>query len=354
MGNTESHTALVCGFTDDDSGGVFAYRPDPDDGSLEHLADNPIRAVSFLAVGPDRERAYTVNRVEGGTVTSLDLDPTGGTLTRLNRQSSEGSGPAYVSVDATRSYAFVANYAGGTVAMLPIEDDGQLGEAADVVSHEGSGPNAGRQEAPHPHSIDPGPEDRHVYAPDLGTDRVVSYRIDFEEGRLRHEAVPDAEVQSGAGPRHLDFHPNGRFCYLINELDSTIVAFEYDPETGALEEIQTVGTLPDEFDGHNQCADIHVHPSGEWLYGSNRGHDSIAIYGIDDGTGRLDPVGHESTRGHWPRNFAIDPAGRYLYAENRRSDSVVAFEIDPESGELTPTGDRLELPEPLCMAFVEA
>jgi len=354
MGDTDSNTALVCGFTDDEAGGVFAYRQETDGGVLSRLTKTPLAAVSFLAVGPDCERAYTVNRVEGGAVTSFDLDPTGGTLTRLNHQSSEGAGPAYVSVDATGSYAFVANYAGGTVAMLPIREDGRLESATDVVSHEGSGPNADRQGEPHPHSIDPGPENRYVYAPDLGADRVVSYRIDVAEGRLRGEEVPDAEVQAGAGPRHLDFHPNGRFCYLINELDSTIVAFEHDPETGALEEFQTVGTLPDEFDGHNQCADVHVHPSGEWLYGSNRGHDSIAIYAIDDETGRLDPVGHESTRGHWPRNFAIDPAGRYLYAENRRSDSVVTFGIDADSGGLTPTGETLELPEPLCMVFVGA
>ncbi|MFB6295567.1 MAG: lactonase family protein [Halobacteriales archaeon] len=353
MTDTTSPTALVCGFADDDSGGVFAYRQDPDDGSLERLRTTPLAAVSFLAVGPDRERAYTVTRVEGGVVTSFDLDATEGALSRLNRRSSEGAGPAYVSVDATGSYAFVANYAGGTVAALPIDDDGHLGPASDVVRHEGSGPNADRQEEPHPHSIDPGPENRYVYAPDLGTDRVVTYRIDFEEGRLRGDGVPDVEVQPGAGPRHLDFHPNGRYCYLINELDSTVVAFEQDPETGALEAFQTVGTLPDEFDGLNQCADVHVHPSGEWLYGSNRGHDSIAIYGIDAETGRLDPVGHESTRGHWPRHFAIDPAGRYLYAENRRSDSVVTFAIDPDTGKLTPTGDRLELPEPLCLLVVD-
>lgn len=354
MSDAGSYTALVCGYTEDNSGGVFAYGLDQADGSLEHLARSPMRAVSFLAVGPDRERAYTTDRVEGGVVTSHRIDSSEGTLTRLNRQSSEGSGPAYVSVDATRSYAFVANYAGGTVSMLPIDDDGRLGEASDVVEHVGSSVNPDRQAAPHPHSIDPGPENRYVYAPDLGTDRVAIYRIDFEAGALRPAEAGHAAVHDGAGPRHLDFHPNGRFCYLINELDSTITAFECDPDTGALAEIETVSTLPMGYDEESYCADVHIHPAGEWLYGSNRGHDSIAIFEIDEDTGRLDAVGHESTRGNWPRNFAVDPTGEYLYAENRRSDSVVTFEIDLDTGELTATVDRLELPEPLCMAFVKS
>ena len=351
MVDADAPLALACSYTEDDSGGIFSYRWNRSDGTLHEVARMPASATTYGAVHPAGTHVYTANRVEGGVVTAYRIDENGA-LTGVNRQSSEGVGPCFVSVDATGRYAFVANYSAGTVAMLPIEEDGRLGEATDVVEHDGSSVDPERQEGPHPHAIVPGPENRFVYVPDLGTDRIAIYRIDFENGTLRPADVPHTPVHEGAGPRHLDFHPTGRFAYVIHELDSAITAFEHDAETGALDEIETVETLPDHFEEDSFCADVHVHPSGTWVYGSNRGHDSIAIFEVDRDSGRLRPVGHEPTRGHWPRDFALDPSGRYLFVENRRSDSLVAFAVDAATGRLRATGQRLSLPEPLCFLFV--
>ena len=354
MVDAHSHLALVCSYAEDDSGGVFSYRWNESDGSLDALERTPARATTFGVVHPRGTYFYTTNRFDGGVVSAFRIDHESGELVELNRRSSGGAGPCHVSVDATGRFVFVANYTEGTIAMLPIEADGRLGDATDVVEHEGSSVDPERQADPHPHSISPGPANRFVYVPDLGTDHVVIYRIDADEGRLRPTDATHATVHEGAGPRHLDFHPNDRFAYVINELDSTISAFEYHPESGALETIQTVGTLPDGFEEDSFCADIHVHSTGKWVYGSNRGHDSIAIFEVDRESGRLRSVGHEPTRGHWPRNFALDPSGRFLCAENRRSDSMVVFEVDEGTGRLTATGQRVSLPEPLCLQSVTA
>ena len=352
MVDADSPLALACAYTEDDSGGIISYRWNQSDGTLHEVARMPAPATTYGAAHPAGTHVYTTNRVDGGVVTAYRLDNETGALTTVNRQSSEGVGPCFVSVDATGRYAFVANYTAGTVAMLPIEADGRLGEATDDVEHDGSSVDPDRQEGPHPHAIVPGPENRFVYVPDLGTDRIAIYRIDFENGTLRPADPPYTPVHEGAGPRHLDFHPTERYAYVIHELDSAITAFEYDPETGALDEIGTVETLPHDAEGENFCADVHVHPSGAWVYGSNRGHDSIAIFEVNPESGRLRAVGHESTCGHWPRDFALDPSGRFLYAENRRSDSLVSFAVDAATGELRATGQRLSLPEPLCLQFV--
>lgn len=308
----------------------------------------PAEAVSFLALHPEGGHLYAVS---DDTVGAVRVDDPSGELTELNRQLTEGASPCYVSVDASGRYAFVANYEAASVSMFPLREDGRLEEASDVVHHEGSSIDPDRQDVPHPHSIRPGPENRFVYVPDLGTDRVVIYRIDFETGTLRPAQTPFVELHDGSGPRHLEFHPDGRHAYVINELDSTLTAFEYSPDDGALDELETVTTLPEGYDDESYPAEVRVHPSGRWLYGSNRGHDSIAVFEIDEESGGLDIVDHESTRGHWPRHFAIDPEGRYLYAENRRSDSIVSFEIDEGTGELSFMGVKYDLPEPICMVF---
>jgi len=351
MVDPEPLLAFACGYAEDGSGGVFSYQFDPTDGSLRPLTRTKSEAAMYAGLHPSGDYIYTANRISNDVITAYRVDDTGG-LKALNRQSSEGTDPSYISVDSAGEYAFVSNYTGGTVAMLPIEGDGRLQPASDIIDHEGSGPNPDRQAQPHPHSANLGPEEDFLYVPDLGTDRIAIYWIDREGGRLRPAAQPHATVQPRAGPRHLDFHPNERFCYVINELDGTIVAFEYDPETGALDRIENVSTLPAKYDGHNQCAEVQVHPTGNWLYGSNRGHDSIAIFEIDQRTGHLDAVDHEPTGGHWPRHFTLDPSGAHLYAENRRSDSVVAFAVDEDTGRLRQTGQRFELPEPVCLQFV--
>jgi 6-phosphogluconolactonase len=247
----------------------------------------------------------------------------------------------------------VANYLGGSAAVFPVLDGGDLGEASCVARHEGSGPNPKRQQQPHPHSANLGPNEDFVYVPDLGTDRVMIYRLDVERAVIEPSDPDSAELAPGSGPRHMTFHPNERFAYVINELGNTITGFAYDAETGALEEIETVPTLPEGFDGENKTADIHITPSGKFLYGSNRGHDTLVIYRIDEETGKLTFVGHEPTQGKTPRNFAIDPTGQYLLAANRESDNIVIFRIDGETGKLEPTGQIVEVPAPVCIVMME-
>lgn len=351
MSSPASYLAFVGTFTDGDA--VYTYRVDADTGATERLAASDAgESPSYLALHPGGTHLYAVNHVEDGTVVALEIDRETGALSRLNRRSTGGgASPCYCSVDATGSYVLIAHYRGGRVSMVPIEADGRVGDPTAVVDHHGSGPDPDRQTGPHPHSIVPGPDNRYVYVPDLGADRIVVYELDLDEGTLRPADPPAVTLHGGAGPRHLEFHPDGRFAYVINELDSTLTALERDPETGALTAIDTASTLPPEFEGENLGADVHVHPSGRWVYGSNRGHDSVAIFAIED-DGRPRPVAHEPTRGAKPRVFALDPPGAHLFAANQDDDELVVFRIDGETGEPTATGHVAEVPRPTCVKFL--
>jgi 6-phosphogluconolactonase len=287
----------------------------------------------------------------GGAVSAFAVDPATGGLTFLNRQSAHGGGTCFVTVDQTGHYVLAANYRSGTAVILPIEAEGRLGEASDWVQHTGSSVNAQRQEGPHAHSINLDPFNRRAYVPDLGIDKIMIYQVDLTEGKLIANDPPFAQLQAGAGPRHFAFHPNGRYAYGINELDSTMTAFLYNEADGSLTEQETLSTLPADFTGSSACADVHVHPNGRFLYGSNRGHDSIVLYEIDEATGRLTLIGHESTQGEHPRNFGLDPTGSFLLVANQNTDNVVIFRIDQDTGQLTPTGQILDVPSPVCVKF---
>lgn len=339
-----------------ESEGIYVYSLDGDTGALEPVTkfagiDNP----TYLTLHPQDNYLYAINEVtnfgagEAGGVTAFTLDPETGILTLLNQQSSEGPGPCYISVDQTGELALVANYAGGSVSILPIEQDGSLAPASDFVQHSGSSVNPQRQAGPHAHSIQPDPTNRYAFAADLGLDKLLAYRLDLDEGKLEPNDEPWVELAPGAGPRHFAFHPNGEYVYVITELANTIVAFSYDEDRGALDEIQTVSALPEGFEETNYCADIHILPSGKFLYGSNRGHDSIVIFSIDEETGRLTYVDHESTQGETPRNFCIDPSGSFLLAANQDTDNIVTFHIDQETGKLTPTGHQANVSMPVCL-----
>ena len=306
-------------YTHTDSRGIYTCRFDDDTGALKQVsvatgAGNP----SFLALHPNKRFLYAASEVmefdgkEQGAVYAYSIDADTGGLTYLNSRGAGGPGPCHVKVDATGRFALAANYHGGSVCMLPIEDDGSLAPASEFIQHEGSSVNPRRQDQAHAHSINPDAQNRYAYVPDLGQDRVVIYRLDTDDGQLVPNDPAYVEVNPGFGPRHFDFHPGGRWAYLINELGSTITAFEYDRESGSLSEFQVIGTLPTGFSGSNTTADIHVHPSGSFVYGSNRGHDSIAICSVDPSSGQLTPLGHRSTGGRTPRNFSIDPSGRFL------------------------------------------
>ncbi|MCD6465832.1 lactonase family protein [Candidatus Bathyarchaeota archaeon] len=346
-------------YTSEGGKGIHIYQMDPESGMLEELGRvTGVVNPSFLAIDSEQRHLYAVNEVlsfggeKVGAVSSFSIDEKSGKLTFLNNRFSKGAGPCYLSLDETNRYIFVTNYDGGSVCVLPINGDGSLGEPVDFVRHEGSSINPLRQEGPHPHSVITGPGNMHVYVADLGLDKVMIYKFSLVNGKLSPADQPYVRVKAGAGPRHFVFHPNGKFAYLINELDSTIVAYAYNEKNGSLEEIQTVSTLPIGFRGVNYAADLHLTPSGTFLYGSNRGHDSLAIYRVDGETGRLSYVGHENTGGRTPRNFAIDPSGRFLLVANRRSNNVVVFQINLETGLLKPTGYEAHVPSPACIKIV--
>ncbi len=339
--------------------GIHAWRLDPEAGVMEPLglaADT--KRPGFLALHPSRRFLYAVG--EGttpdgqplGVVRAFAVDPETGVLTLLNEVSSEGANPAHVSVDQTGRYALVANYTGGSVAVLPIGEDGRLGAATDTVRYAGSSVNPQRQQEPHPHAVGVSPDNRFVFVPDLGQDKFFVYRFDAENGTLTPNDPPYAALQPGAGPRHFAFHPKGRFVYVINELLSTVTVFAYDAEAGTMEERQTITTLPPDFSGENTTAEVKVHPNGRFLYGSNRGHNSIVAFSIDADTGALAPVAWEPTQGETPRNFGIDPRGAYLIVGNQNSDSIVPFRINAETGRLTPTGQSFEVASPTYVAFL--
>jgi 6-phosphogluconolactonase len=267
-----------------------------------------------------------------------------------------GGGPAHVSVDRKGLNVLVANYGGGSVAVLPIDADGRLKPSTGFQQHTGSSVNPQRQKGPHAHAINLDPSDRFAYVPDLGLDKILIYRFDSKAGTLTAADPAFASVDPGSGPRHIAFHPDGRYAYVINEMTCTLAAFTRDASRGSLTPLQTISTLPvgQEVAEGFSTAEVMMHPSGRFLYGSNRGHDTIAVFSIDPKTGRLTLVQHESTQGRIPRGFGIDPTGTFLIAGNQRSDSVVVFRIDQKSGRLTPTGQTLQIGAPVSVEFTRA
>lgn len=340
------------------SQGIYVYRLDLADGTLTYVGVAPSgKNPSFVTVHPTGRYLYAVHEVEqfdgqpGGGVSAYALDPETGVPAPLNRQLSQGSIPCHVSTDASGQHVLVANYVGGCVSMLPLEADGSLAPASDVAPHRHLDPNSPPDKRSHAHQIIFDRSQRWAFSPDLGLDQVMVYQPDSATGKLRPRRERSVKVTAGAGPRHMDFHPGGRFAYLINELNGTMLAFAFDPAEGALRELQTVSTLPEGYSGTISCADIHVAPSGKFVYGSNRGHDSLVIFAIDQASGRLSYVGHEPTQGRTPRNFAIDPTGAYLLAANQDTSTIVTFRIDPETGKLAPTGQVTDVPAPVCIKF---
>jgi 6-phosphogluconolactonase len=338
--------------------GIDVFRVDTASGALSHIqtlagVDNP----SFLALHPERPLLYAANETSetasgpGPGVSAFSIDPASGRLTPLNRQPAHGTSPCYVSLDPSGRYVLVANYGDGSLAVFPLEADGRLGAATDVVRHAGSGPNARRQQGPHAHSVRPDPDGGFILACDLGIDKVLVYRLDAATGRLQPNDPPHAATPPGGGPRHLDFHPGRRFLYVNNEISSSVTAFAYDPSRGALQTIETVPTLPADYAGDNSTAQILVHPQGMAVYVSNRGHDSIAVFGVDQSSGRLTPRGHVSTEGRTPRNVNLDPTGRFLYAANQNTHTIVVFRVDQTTGDLQPTGMVTESKAPVCVVF---
>ncbi len=341
--------------------GIHLYGLDPATGALRPRG-RPTAAVnpSYLAFRPGERFLYAVNELKtyegqpGGSLSAFAVDPGTGGLRLLNRQPTRGTDPCHVTVDAAGRHALVANFMSGSVCVLPIRADGGLDAPCDFHQHHGSSVDPARQSGPHAHAVTLDAANRFAFVPDLGIDRLVVYRYDPQSGALGAQERAWLRTAPGAGPRHLAFHPNGRWAYLINELASTLTALAYDPEGGSFREMQTVPTLPAGFTGVSTCADVHVLPQGTFVYGSNRGHDSIAVFRIEPDTGRLVPAGHQPSGGRTPRNFAIDPQGRFLLAANQDSDTVAVFRIDARTGALEPVGPATPVPTPVCLKFPAA
>ncbi|QMU29978.1 lactonase family protein [Adhaeribacter radiodurans] len=353
-----SYFVYVGTYAKPDQDSIFGYRLNTDTGELTRLlavkgGENP----SFLTLDSKKRFLYAVNEIgnynnaKSGAVSAFSVDPGTGQLTLLNQQASEGSSPCYISLDKTEKVALAANYGGGNVIALPIQDNGSLKKAVGNEQHQGSS-ISNRQSGPHAHCIIPDPKNNFIFAVDLGLDQVLGYRLDPKSAKLTRAAQPAFQTKPGAGPRHLTFHPNGQFAFLICELNSTVIALTYNASQGTFSEIQALSTLPTDFTGESYCADVHVSPDGKFLYGSNRGHNSIAVFSINPTNGQLTLVQHVSTQGNWPRNFAIDPSGKILIAANERSDDIFTYRIDSGTGQLTPTGFSAQVPKPVCVQIV--
>lgn len=343
------------------SKGIYAYRFDANKGQLTPIGVSA-EAVdpSFLAVHPNGKYLYAVNEIGNfngevsGAVSAFAIDAKNGGLKLLNQVPTRGAGPCYVSLDKSGSFVLVANYDSGSIASFPVRGDGSLGTASGFVQHSGTGPDKERQEGPHAHWIGTSPDNRFALAVDLGLDQVIVYGFDPDKGVFTPMLSGFAKVKPGSGPRHLAFHPDGKFAYVLSEMASSVTVFSYKAKTGSFSALQTVSTLPNDYSGPKEAAEIAVHPSGKYLYTSNRGHDSIAVFSIDQKKGTLKSLGQVLTGGKTPRHFAIDPTGTYLLAENQESNNIVVFHIDPASGGLTPTGQTVEVPSPVCLTFVQA
>ena len=357
----DKYLLFVGTYTAKESKGIYAYRYDAASSEVAPLGvaaetTNP----SFLSIDPSHRFLYAVNEVPDykggntGAVSAFAIDPRTGKLSLLNQVASRGADPCYIAFDKTGKYALVANYTGGSVVVFPLRADGHIAESSAFVQHAGSSVNHERQEGPHAHWIEITPDNRFAIAVDLGLDELLVYRFDVKTGSLTANIPPYAKLDAGAGPRHLTFHPNGKFAYVVNELQSTITIFSYEASAGALHKLQTVTTLPKTFSGSNDTAEIHVHPGGKFLFASNRGHDSIAVFAIDSHTGALTLVDHFPTQGKTPRNFEIDPTGNLLFVANQDTNTIVVFRIDPNSGRLTATGQTLHVPSPVSLRFMPA
>jgi 6-phosphogluconolactonase len=359
-----NYLLFVGTYTDKESKGIYVYRFDAESSELTSLGlaaetVNP----SFLAIDPSRRFLYAVNEVQkykdakSGVVSAFAIDHQKGDrqtgrVQLLNAVASRGADPCYIAFDRTGKYVLVANYTGGSVAVFPVQPDGHIGESSAFVQHVGSSVNREHQEGPHAHWIETTPDNRFAIVADLGLDELLIYRFDAKSGSLTPNDPPFAKLDPGAGPRHLAFDPNGKFAYVVNELQSTITTFAYDSSHGALEKLATVSTLPKNFSGSNDTAEIKVHPSGKFLFASNRGHNSIALFSINIGTGALTLVDHYPTEGKTPRHFEIDPSGKFLFVANQDTNNIAVFQIDSNNGRLTFTKKTITVPSPVCLKFM--
>ena len=347
-------------YTGPKSKGIYAYRYDAASAKLDSigLVGEMVRP-SFLAPHPGNRFLYAVSELgndgkENGSITAFSIDHKSGVLSALNTVTSGGGGSCHLVVDKTGKSLVVANYGTGSVAAFRVEPDGRLRGPTAFMQHTGSSTDARRQTGPHAHAVVLSADNRFVFVPDLGLDQIRVYRLDAATAGLTPNDPPWFPTKRGTGPRHFAFRPDGKFAYSLHEMGSMVTVWAYTPASGKLAEVQTISTLPGDFHGENNSAEIEVDAGGRYVYASNRGHDSITVFAIEPASGRLTVVQHVPTQGRTPRNFKIDPSGRYLFAANQDSNNIVVFKIDPKTGQLTPSGQVLEVQSPVCVQFVPA
>jgi 6-phosphogluconolactonase len=309
-------------------------------------------APAFFVIDSGGKHLYTCNSGRPGGVSSYEIDPKTGALKLLNSKSAGGANTSYISLDKTGRFALSANYEGGNIEVWPIQPDGSFGERTAFIQHTGRGIDPQRQTHAYAHSIITDPTNRFALSGDLGVDKVFVYRFDEKAGTLAPNDPPSVSIKPGSGARHVKFHPNGKWVYLISEMGSTVTAFNWDTAKGTLAEFQTVSTLPADFKGASACAEMEIHPNGKFLYGSNRGHDSLVVFAIDQSSGKLLLVQHISSAGKTPRNFAFDPTGKWIICTNHDSNNAVVFKIDENTGKLTQVGEPMDVPYPFCERFL--
>jgi 6-phosphogluconolactonase len=355
-----SYFVYVGTYTGPKSKGIYAYRYEPKSGQYTPIGvAAEIQNPSWLVTDPRHRFLYAVTEIGNdakthATISSYSINQKTGALKFLNKVDSEGGGACHLVVDKTGKILFVANYGSGSVASFAIHADGSIGDKTGFDQQSGSSVNPQRQKGPHAHEVVLSPDNRFLFVPNLGTDKIMIYRVDAAKATFTPNDPASVSVKAGLGPRHFTFDPSGKFAYLVCEMGSTVVAFSYDSAKGSLTQIQALSTLPPEFSGENNSAEIHVDRSGRFLYASNRGNDSITVFSIDPAKGTLSKVQVAPTKGNIPRNFVIDPTGKYLLAANQKSDQIVVFAVDPKDGKLQPTGQTIDVGGPVCIDFVPA
>ncbi len=342
---------------DGDSKGIYHATFNSETGKLaKPTLAAEIASPGFVALHPNGKLLYSICQLpdkKGGGVAAFEISDDGRSLRLLNTQPIDDGGAAHIAVDKTARCLFTAQYGGGSVAVFPLTDDGLISPRSALVEHEGSGPNEKRQTKPHPHWVGVDPTNRFLCVPDLGIDRIVIYRIDLDKAQIKPHG--SGVCPPGSGPRHMKFHPNGKWAYVVNELALTVTAFRYDSESGTLEPIQTISTLPEElWEVPCSGSELRIHPGGRFLYAANRGHDSIAAFSIDPTDGKLTFIEREAIRGSWPRNFNLDPTGKWLLAAGAKSNTISVFQINPETGGLIYTGQTVNCPTAICIEFETA
>jgi 6-phosphogluconolactonase len=351
FGQNNTYYLYIGTYTQSTSEGIYIYQFNSTTGDFKPVGITKVTNPCFLAISPDQRFLFSLAGKERDSVRAYSIEQTSHQLKFLNAQSLSGSlGACHLAVDKTGRWLIVGNYLSGSISVFPIQSDGMLDTVRQTIKHEGKGIDSVRQQSPHVHSINIAPNNRDVFVPDLGTDKIMTYNLNTETGQLTRAQVPFTSVQPGSGPRHFVFHPNGKFAYVIQEMSATITGFNY--REGTLKSFQTVENLPADYSGRKWAADIHISPDGKFLYGSNRSHESLAIFYINEKTGKLTFVGHESVHGKTPRNFIIDPTGNFILVANQDSDNITIFKRDKKTGKLIYIDKEIKVPQPVCLKLI--